>query len=109
MQVNTAVAFVLLGAGMFGRTRASETHLHRLALVPVCAALVLAALVGSQYLTGRDLGIDQWLFRELPGQIGTVQPNRMSPMTVICFLLIGCSVVLAGRRWADRFVPVGCQ
>jgi hypothetical protein len=69
IKVNTAIAFVLLGAGMFLRARGS-----RAAVVPLTAVIALSALVGSQYLLGRDLGVDQWLFREAPGQIGT--PSR---------------------------------
>ena len=98
MKVNTAIAFVLLGVGMLARSRPIGTRWHRLAAVPLIAMMLLSAAVGSQYLTGRDSGIDQWLFRELPGQIGTVQPNRMSPMTVIGFLSIGIGVLLANRN-----------
>lgn len=105
MKVNTAIAFVLLGAGMLGRSRPVGTRWHRLAVVPLVVMILLSAAVGSQYLTGRDSGIDQWLFRELPGQIGTVQPNRMSPMTVIGFLLIGTGVLLASEPRTRKVVP----
>lgn len=105
MKVNAALAFVLLGVGILGRSRPVGTRWHRLAVVPLAVTMLLSAAVGSQYLTGRDSGIDQWLFRELPGQIGTVQPNRMSPMTVISFLLIGTGVLLAGRSRTHAVVP----
>ena len=104
MKVNTALAFVLLGTGLFLSARAGTARDRRLAVLPVAAALILAALVGSQYLIGRDLGIDQWLFRESPGQVGTIQPNRMSPMTVICFLLVGTGIILATVRRGARVV-----
>ena len=97
VKVNTAIAFVLLGTGMLLRA-----HGSRAAVLPLAAVIVLSSAVGSQYLLGRDLGVDQWLFRELPGQIGTLQPNRMAPMTVVCFLLIGTGVLLVGRRGAER-------
>jgi PAS domain S-box-containing protein len=96
-KVNTAIALVLLGIGMLLRARGS-----RAALVPLSAVIALSAVVGSQYLLGRDLGVDQWLFRELPGQIGTVHPNRMSPMTIVCFLLIATGLLLIGRRGVER-------
>ena len=105
MKVNTALAFVLLGLGLLLSARASTARDRRIAVLPVAAAMVLAVLVGSQYLIGRDLGIDQWLFYEAPGQLGTVQPNRMSPMTVICFLLVGTGIILATLRRATRVVP----
>ena len=105
MKVNTAIAFVLLGIGLLGRSRPAGTRLHRLALVPVISTMLLSAVVSSQWLTGRDLGVDQWLFRELPGQIGTVQPNRMAPMTVVCFLLIGPGILLAAGNRVRAAVP----
>lgn len=105
MKVNTAIAFVLLGLGMLGRARPVGSRWHRLAVAPVLSMMLLSAVVGSQSLTGRDLGIDQWLFVELPGQVGTVQPNRMSPMTVVCFLLIGSGILAASRVRGRRMVP----
>jgi PAS domain S-box-containing protein len=106
MKANTAVAFLLLGIGMLLTARAGTTRDRLAAALPVLAVLVLAGLVGSQYLIGHDLGIDQWLFQEPPGQVGTIQPNRMSPMTVICFLLVGSGLVLAPSRRAPRAVSV---
>lgn len=105
MKVNTALAFILLGIGLACRARPQGTPAHRLGAVPVAAAVVLSAVVGSQYLSGDSIGIDQWLFHEPPSQIGTIQPNRMSPMTVFCFIAAGLSVLLAGRSWARRIVP----
>jgi PAS domain S-box-containing protein len=105
MKVNAALAFVLLGLGLVARSRPTGTGLHRLGAVPVALAIALSATVGAQYLLGRDFGIDQWLFRELPGQIGTVQPNRMSPLTVICFICVGLAVLLAARPSTRSVVP----
>jgi PAS domain S-box-containing protein len=105
MKVNTALAFVLLGVGLILRASPSGTRAQRLGAVLVTLATVLSAVVGSQYLTGQSIGIDQWLFRELPSQIGTVQPNRMSPMTAICFIVVGIGVVLAPHPRARRVVP----
>src|ERR1019366_3855067 len=97
MKVNTAIGFILLGGGMLLRARGS-----RAAILPISVVLALSAVVGSQYLLGRDLGVDQWLFRELPGQLGTVQPNRMAPATVVCLLTVGTGLLLIGRRRGER-------
>lgn len=96
VKVNTAIAFVLLGTGMILRVRG-----NRAAVLPLAAVIVLSSAIGSQYLFGRDLGVDQWLFREVPGQIGTISPNRMAPMTALCFMLIGTGLLLVGRRGAE--------
>lgn len=106
MRVNTAIALLLLGVGLLGRTRPAGSRWRRLAVAPVVAGLVLSAAVGSQYLTGLDLGIDQWLFREPPGAIGTAQPNRMSPMTIGSFLLLGVAILAADHPRAGKAVPV---
>ena len=101
MKVNTAITFVLLGIGLLLRARGSHA-----AVLPLAAVIILSGVVGSQYLLGGDLGVDQWLFRELPGQIGTIEPNRMAPMTVICFLLIATGVLLVGWHGAERAASV---
>ncbi len=105
MKVNTAITFALMGIGLLLAARADTARGRFAAVVPVAAGLLLATVTGSQYLIGRDLGIDQWLFREAPGQIGTVQPNRMSTMTVISFLLLGTAIILAVHRRATRILP----
>ena len=106
MKANTALAFVMIGVGLGARSRPAGSRWQGLAVLSLTAVMVLSAAVGSQYLTGQDLGIDQWLFHELPGQIGTVQPNRMSPMSVISFLSIGLGVLLVGQRRARAVVPL---
>jgi PAS domain S-box-containing protein len=105
MKANTAITFVLMGIGLFLAARADTAGMRLAAMIPVVAGLVLVSITGSQYLLGRDAGIDQWLFHEPPGQIGTLQPNRMSPMTVISFLLIGSAIALAIHRRATRITP----
>ena len=95
MKVNTSIAFILLGSGVLLRARG-----NRWAIAPLLGAIALAALVGMQYVLGGDSAIDQWLFVEPLGQVGTVHPNRMAPMTVACLLLIGTGVILESRpRW----------
>lgn len=105
MKVNTAIAFLLLGAGLLLRNRPPGSRPYRLGAIPLVAIMVLSGVIVSQDLTGHSLGIDQWLFRELPGQIGTVEPNRMSPMTVACFVLLSAAVLLAGHRRGRRLAP----
>jgi PAS domain S-box-containing protein len=105
MKANTAITFVLMGIGLFLAARADTAGTRLAAVIPLAAGLVLVSITGSQYVFGRDFGIDQWLFREPPGQIGTLQPNRMSPMTVISFLLIGTAIILAIHRRATRITP----
>jgi PAS domain S-box-containing protein len=105
MKVNTAIALVLLGSGLVLRALPGGTFGHRVAIIPALLAVMLAILVGSQYVLQRDLGVDQWLFREAPGQIGTVAPNRMSPMTAVSIIAVGLAIALSAGRRASRAVP----
>ncbi len=98
MKANTAVCFLLMGTGVVALARPASAGHHRLlgtALVATAAGLAAATL--SQYLTGRDLGIDQLLFREPAGQIGTVVAGRMAPLTGVCFLLLAVAALVRNR------------
>jgi len=96
MKANTAVCFTLMGTGVVLLSRfpaASRERTLGLALVATSAAL--AAVTLGQSITGANLGIDQALFREPAGQVGTTIPGRMSPLTSICFTLVGIGALAA--------------
>ena len=73
MQFNTALAFLLLGAGIL-----AAPYAWRIAVA--CGSLV--AVVGiatiASYLVGRDFGLDQLLVDAFTAQL-TSQPGRMAP------------------------------
>jgi signal transduction histidine kinase/CheY-like chemotaxis protein len=97
MKANTAIAFLCLGSAVaLGALPAAGTSMSRAATVLAAAAGVVAAVTGSQYLVG-DLGVDQLLFQEPPGAVGTVHPGRMSPQTATAFILLVLAFLL-GRR-----------
>lgn len=103
MKANTAVCFLLMGTGVVALARPAIVGPHRLlGTALIAAAAGLAAVTLSQYLTGRDLGIDQFLFREPAGQIGTVVAGRMAPLTGVCFLLLAVAALVRNR--APRLV-----
>jgi signal transduction histidine kinase len=113
MKANTALCFVLIGAALW-LLEAGLANPVRLWAGRFCAGLV--ALVGllslGEYLCGCDLHIDQLLFREDAGAVGTVNPGRMAPNTAACFLAIGAALLLrdlrsaAARRSAEFLVHV---
>ena len=88
MKANTAVGFVLGGLALLRPTR-------RWGAACGAGVAALGLLTLAEYFLGVDLGIDQWLFREPPGAIGTPFPNRMAPTTALCFALLGAALVLA--------------
>src|SRR5208283_2194878 len=51
---------------------------------------------------GVDFGIDQLLFREAVGAVGTLSSGRMAPVTAVNFLLLGCALFPTGFR---RTIP----
>ena len=88
MKANTAVCLVLMGVGvvLLSRPAAARNRWVGLALIAVSTSIAIVTL--SQYVTGVDLGIDQLLFRDTPGQVGTVGAGRMSPLTTLSFALL---------------------
>ena len=78
MKANAALALLALGIALFVLTseRPSARILGRTSAV---FAGLLGALTLSEHVVGWDLGIDQLIFRELPGAAGTTSPGRMGP------------------------------
>jgi len=113
MKANTAVGFTLTGVALL-LLRQERTSIGRRRVGQVCAGVIV--LVGlltlSQYVVGWELGIDQLLFAEEVGTIGTSSPGRMSPITALNFALLGAALVLLdtetrrGRRPAQLLVVV---
>jgi diguanylate cyclase (GGDEF)-like protein/PAS domain S-box-containing protein len=98
MKANTASCFLLTGVGVALLSRPSTRARGRwVAFALIGAAASIALVTVSQYVSGADLGIDQVLFPEAPGQIATVGPGRMSPLTSACFTLIAFGAVATVR------------
>lgn len=108
MKANTALAFLLAGLALWifhrGQVEASKRRLAQ-----GCAVIVtsIGLLTLSEYIFGWDLGIDQLLFKEEQGAVGTSSPGRMAPTTALNFLLLGLAILLldvrtgSGRRPAQ--------
>jgi len=97
MKPNTAIAFLALGGALVVFARRPGPRWLRLADGLALVALLLGAVVGAQYVLNANFGIDELLFREPPGAVGTVHPGRMSPQTSVSFVLLGAIFIL-GRR-----------
>ncbi len=89
MQFNTALCFVLCGAGLW----AIALKLWRLALGLGGAVALLAGLTLIQYPTGWSLGVDQVFMTHFTA-VETTHPGRMAPNTAAAFLM--CAGFLAG-------------
>ena len=100
MQYNTALGFLLCGAGLVALARG------RLRLAIACGSV--AGLVGvltfAEYLFGLNLGLDQ-LFMEHYITVETSHPGRMAPNTALSFALTGTALVASSllvQPWCFR-------
>jgi signal transduction histidine kinase/ActR/RegA family two-component response regulator len=99
IKANASIGLVLLGLAMWLRMDAQARGWCDVASRLTAAVVgLLGALTLSQHLTGHDLGIDQLLFREAPGALGTASPNRMGPPASLCLLLAGLALSVQDRR-----------
>ena len=88
MQYNTALGFMLGGAGLLALAWTSL----RLAQVFGTAVLLVGGLTLIEYIFGADLHIDQ-LFMQHYIEVGTSNPGRMAPNTALCFSLTGVALL----------------
>ncbi|MBI3651783.1 MAG: PAS domain-containing protein [Acidobacteria bacterium] len=91
MQYNTALGFLLCGAGLI-------FVVWQRPVVPlITGALVflLGAATFLQYLLNADFGIDQFFVKAYVTTL-TFHPGRMSPITAIAFLLCGAALLFMG-------------
>ncbi len=98
MKASTALAFVLAGAALW-LIAAGEGGRQTGHIASVCAVIVSLAgsMLLSEYLLGRDLGIDRLLVPQ-PGALETPGPGRTAPTTALSFLLLGVALLLGLRR-----------
>ncbi|MFJ3336791.1 SpoIIE family protein phosphatase [Streptomyces sp. NPDC086766] len=96
MKADTAVALLALGLSLFVVARAPTS---RPAVAAARAAAALAVVIGAltllEYATGRNLGIDELLFKDNTAQVETLAPGRMAPTTAGA-LMLGGGAALCG-------------
>jgi PAS domain-containing protein len=104
MQYNTAICFILLGAGLWMLT----TWHPEYATLLGGAAAFLALLTLMEYVTGLNFNIDQIFFKPW-FEADTVYPGRMSPLTAVGFILSGAGMVTVNlnRNWPQRLTVAG--
>lgn len=102
MQFNSALCFVCAGAALYCWAEA------RFALaIPILAGGValLGGLTLCEYLFRISLSIDQFFYRcSIVAE--TSNPGRMSPVSAVCFTLIGAALIILGLRAPRRWQPL---
>lgn len=101
MKANTAAGLALSGISLWlilpGASSRPRGHIAR--FLAFLVALIGAATL-SQYLFGVDLRIDQLLFNDPRGSLGTSSPGRPAPMTAMAFVVVGMALMLLD--WKTR-------
>ena len=92
MKANTAIGFVFLGLALFLLTWYSKARSTQLWCAASATVVILIGLVTlSEYLFHSDLGIDQFLFKDV---VQSTYPGRMTHITAFNFCIAGLSVLL---------------
>ncbi len=110
MKANTALSFVLVGIALWillndqPDTSRPFNFTRRCLIAQACAVII--ALIGLltlfEYFLGLGLGIDQLLFKESLGALGTSAPGRMAPTTALNFFMIGLALIFLGTPHSFR-------
>ena len=99
MKPNTAFSFVFAGVALqILATGPSRTHLRLISLACAFVVSLIGLLTLSEYLYGWNLDIDQLVFSEAPGSLGTSAPGRMAPTAALCCFLLGTSLIVLDIR-----------
>lgn len=99
MKANTAIAFLLSGiALLFLRDEQNNERLKLTASLFSLIVIFIGTFSLFEYIFNIDLGIDQFLFKEAPGAVGTSQLGRMAPNTAISFTAIGLSLLFMNAK-----------
>jgi len=95
MKANTAVGLALSAISLWlqipGESRGPARTIAR---ILAAILLLLGAASLSEYAFGIDLRIDQVLFLDLKGSLGTSSAGRMAPTTATAFITIGLALLL---------------
>lgn len=108
MKVNTALG-VMLTAGALNLVDNGRAYLRRLAFVCGAFLTLISLITLIEYATGRNLGVDELLLPDRTPPVLVTAPGRMSFVTAVSFLFLGCAVVLRSRvrrRAWDQCLPL---
>ena len=96
MKANAALGFLMVGLALWLTQRPPSPA--QTAIGRACAGLaaLLGALTLIEYTFGWNLGLDQLLFHEASGTVGTVYPGRMPLNVALSFLLAGTALLRLG-------------
>jgi two-component system cell cycle sensor histidine kinase/response regulator CckA len=99
MVPNTAVGFLLVGLALWLRASRAGRLPVPASRAAAAAAGVLGLLNLVEYVSGKNLGIDELLFRD-PAGLTSVFPGRMAVVTAVAFVALALALLTLDLRWA---------
>jgi len=90
---NTAIGLLALGIALLLTTSNPSPRRQRLARPLAGLAILIGAATLAEYLLGRNLGVDQLIFRDVSA-IPTAHPGRPAPQTAIVLISLGSALLL---------------
>jgi PAS domain S-box-containing protein len=101
MKVNTALCFVLSGFTLWILNEEKQNSLKKMCSIVFPSIMILIGLLTlGEYLLEINFGIDEFLFKEETRATATSDPGRMAPISAICFILSGMSLLLLYKNKA---------
>lgn len=108
IKMNAAVCFVLLGFALWCLRKEERSLLvTRFGQIAAGVAATVGLLSLAEHVSGRDLGINQLLFRETPADAAySALPGLIAPITAFAFLLLGLALLRLDRpvSWKSKRV-----
>jgi hypothetical protein len=99
IKTNVAVAIILIGLSLWLlQTKRITSNMLSLAQISAIIVTLIGLLTLIEYLFAINLGIDQILFKELPGALYASSPNRMALTVAAAFILIGPSLLFLSKN-----------
>lgn len=99
MKTNTSIGYMLAGVSLWcladPKCKSNTKSLGKASAVFI---IVLGLLTTLQYLFNISLGIDELLFIEPPGAVGTSHPNRMAIASAVNFVLKGIALLFINSK-----------
>jgi PAS domain S-box-containing protein len=105
MKPNAAIAFVLTGMALLLHASSASAKQRLISRFLASLVLLVGLVTIAEYAFNWDAGIDQLLFNEPQGTIGTFLPGRMALSSAMSFCLVVLSLLMRKRRsrWSDGF------
>ncbi|MCX6142683.1 MAG: PAS domain S-box protein, partial [Ignavibacteriales bacterium] len=106
MKANAALAFILAGTSLLlMHSSAKRKQMKRVAQSLALFVIVIGLLTSIEYAAGWNIGIDQLLFKELPGAAGTLHGGRMPFSAALSFVFFGTAILVLELRTRRGNMP----